>query len=50
MVLNNEEMVGICGGSVSFKVAALVTGIVAAIGVFLVGVWDGYLNPNACRK
>ena len=48
-VLNNEEMMNVEGGAISFKMAGLVTGILTGIAVFLIGVWDGYVNPNKCK-
>ena len=49
-VLNNEEMNDVIGGAISFKVAGLITGIIAGLVTFAVGIWDGYMNPNPCRK
>ena len=49
MILNNEELMNIKGGSISFKVAGLITGIVASIITFAVGIWDGFKNPNKCK-
>ncbi len=48
--LNDAEMLEVKGGAVSFGLASLITGIISGIGVFIVGLIDGYLNPNACRK
>ncbi len=45
-VLGNDELMRINGGGVLLKVAA---GL-AAVGVFLIGVLDGFLRPLACNN
>ncbi len=47
-VLNNEEMMNVVGGAFSIKLAGFITGVLTGIAVFLIGVWDGYINPNKC--
>ena len=49
MELNNEEMMNVKGGAISFNIAALITGIATGAVTFLVGVFDGFLNPNKCK-
>ncbi len=48
--LNSEEMLQVKGGAISIGLAGLITGIAAGLISFAIGVWDGYLHPNACRK
>ena len=43
--LNNEEMMNVKGGALSFKVAGLIGGAL----VFLIGFVDGLINPKRCR-
>lgn len=49
-VLDNYEMMDVRGGAVSVKLVGLITGIIAGIIAFAIGSWDGYINPNPCRK
>lgn len=45
MKLNNEEMSKVMGGAISFKIAAIIGGII----VFAVGLIDGIINPKKCN-
>ncbi len=45
-VLANEELMKVNGGGIGLQIAA---GI-AAVGIFLIGVLDGFLRPLACNK
>ncbi len=49
MILNEEEMMDIKGGALSFKIAGLLTGIATGISIFFIGIWDGFVNPNKCE-
>ena len=49
-ILNNAEMMDVKGGAISAKILGLITGVVAGIVTFAIGAWEGYLNPNACRR
>lgn len=49
-ILNNTEMMNVEGGAVSASTVSLIVGIVTGVAVFLIGVWDGYLNPNKCSR
>ena len=42
--LNNEEMLNIKGGGISFKIASLIGGAI----VFLIGFVDGVIHPKKC--
>ena len=43
--LNNEEMLNIKGGAISWKVAAAIGSAI----VFIIGVVDGLINPKKCN-
>ena len=45
MLLENEELKNIKGGSVCWACAS----IIAAAGVFIIGFVDGFLRPFKCR-
>jgi len=46
-ILNNEEMIEVQGGAISYK--ALI-GVMGAGIVFLIGVIDGLINPRKCNS
>lgn len=43
-------MMDVKGGAISAKILGIITGIVTGIITFAIGIWDGYVNPNTCRK
>lgn len=43
--LNNEEMMIIKGGAISWKIATVIGGAI----VFLIGLVDGLINPRKCN-
>ena len=45
-ILKNEELYEISGGVIKTSIILGIFGV----GVFLVGLIDGYLRPLACRK
>ena len=45
-VLDSNELMSVNGGGIFLQVAA---GF-AAVGIFLIGVLDGFLRPLACNK
>ena len=44
MIINKEELKEIRGGGFRWVLAG-----VAAIGVFISGIVDGFLRPNSCK-
>jgi len=43
--LNNEEMINVKGGAISWKIAS----VVGAGLVFVIGLIDGLVNPKKCN-
>ena len=46
--LNNNELMGVNGGSMSFSVAAILAGVGAGI-TFIIGLIDGMIRPLKCN-
>lgn len=44
-ILNNDEMLKINGGGITYKLLGLIGGAV----IFLIGLVDGIINPRKCN-
>ena len=49
MVLNNEEMLDVKGGTISTTMVATITGIVSGVVVFIAGILNGVVSSKGCR-